>query len=114
MRIQSTICISCLLLLAPHCFAQQFNISAETLKGKIKGGWAGQTIGVTYGAPVEFHFLGTMINDYQKLEWYDGLLKKSMIEGPGIYDDLYMDITFVEVFEKEGLDAPVSSHANAF
>ena len=25
-----------------------------------------------------------------------------------------MDLTFVEVFEKEGLDAPASSHAKAF
>ncbi len=98
-----------------NCFAQnKFSITPASLKDKIKGGWAGQTIGVTYGAPVEFRFNGTMINDYQKLNWYDGLLKKSMIESPGIYDDLYMDITFVEVFEKEGLDAPVSSHANAF
>jgi ADP-ribosylglycohydrolase len=89
------------------------SITSDKLKDKIKGGWAGQTIGVTYGAPVEFRFQGTMINDYQKINWYEGLLKKSMTENPGIYDDLYMDITFVEVFEKEGLDAPVSSHANA-
>jgi len=116
MKILSTACFFSFLMLATtYCSAQKkFNISTETLKDKIKGGWAGQTIGVTYGAPVEFRFLGTMINDYQKLEWYDGLLKKSMINSPGIYDDLYMDITFVEVFDKEGLDAPVSSHANAF
>lgn len=103
-----------LFLFAINCKSQQFfSISAEKLKDKIKGGWAGQTIGVTYGAPVEFRYQGSMINDYQKLQWYDGLLKKSMIEAPGIYDDLYMDITFVEVFDKEGLDAPASSHANA-
>jgi hypothetical protein len=116
MKIRSVLYFSVLLLLATtYCVAQKkFIILSETLKDKIKGGWAGQTIGVTYGAPVEFRFQGTMINDYQKLEWYDGLLKKSMTEGPGIYDDLYMDITFVEVFDKEGLDAPVSSHANAF
>lgn len=41
-------------------------ISKEKLKDKIKGGWAGQTIGVTYGAPVEFQYNGTMINDYKK------------------------------------------------
>ena len=93
--------------------AQEFKIPLETLKDKIKGGWAGQTIGVTYGAPVEFKFQGTIMNDYQKLQWYDGFLKKSMIDAPGIYDDLYMDITFVEVFEKEGLNAPALSHAKA-
>lgn len=103
------------LFIAGHCMAQpMFSIDKTVLQDKIRGGWAGQTIGVTFGAPVEFRYNGTLINDYHHLQWYDGLLKKSMIEGPGIYDDLYMDLTFVEVFEKEGLDAPVSSHANAF
>jgi hypothetical protein len=88
-------------------------IKPADLQDKIRGGWAGQTIGVTYGAPVEFRYQGSMINDYQPLVWYDGLLKKSMLEAPGIYDDLYLDITFVEVFAREGLQAPVASHANA-
>lgn len=92
----------------------ELRMKKAVLKDKIRGGWAGQTIGVTYGAPVEFHYLGSMINDYQPLEWYDGLLKKSMIEGPGIYDDLYMDITFVEVFNRYGIQAPDTAHANAF
>ncbi|MFZ1527768.1 MAG: ADP-ribosylglycohydrolase family protein [Ferruginibacter sp.] len=108
--------IACLLLICQwqQSPAQQFfTISKEKLKDKIKGGWAGQTIGVTYGAPVEFRFQGSMINDYQPLAWYDGLIKKSMLESPGIYDDLYMDITFVEVFAHEGLHAPARSHANA-
>lgn len=115
MRLVQHLSILLLLLLSNHSLLAQENVSISPadLMNKIKGGWAGQTIGVTYGAPVEFRFQGTMINDYQKLNWYEGLLKKSMLEGPGIYDDLYMDITFVEVFEKEGLDAPISSHANA-
>lgn len=92
---------------------QTISMTTAKLQDKIKGGWAGQTIGVTYGAPVEFRFQGTMINDYQKMKWYDGLLKKSMTEAPGIYDDLYMDISFVEVFEKLGLDAPAQAHADA-
>lgn len=72
-----------------------FTISKERLKDKIKGGWAGQTIGVTYGAPVEFQYNGTLINEYKKIPWYDGLLKKTMTDNPGVYDDLYMDLTFV-------------------
>jgi hypothetical protein len=86
----------------------------ETLMNKIKGGWAGQTIGVTFGGPVEFKFQGTMINDYQPIVWYDGYIKKTMTENPGLYDDLYMDLTFVDVFEKEGIDAPARSHAKAY
>jgi hypothetical protein len=89
-------------------------LSREELQNKIKGGWAGQTIGVTFGGPYEFRFQGTFIGDYQPLLWYDGYLKETMLNNPGLYDDLYMDLTFVDVFEKYGLEAPVDSFANAF
>src|SRR6476619_6351510 len=89
-------------------------ISKEKLKDKIRGGWAGQTIGVTFGGPYEFRYQGTFIGDYQTLMWHDGLLKDNMVNNAGLYDDLYMDLTFVEVFEKYGLDAPVDSFAHAF
>ncbi|RYY60133.1 MAG: ADP-ribosylglycohydrolase family protein [Chitinophagaceae bacterium] len=89
-------------------------ISTSVLADKIRGGWAGQTIGVTFGGPYEFAYNGTFIQDYQPLEWKDSLLKKYMLDMPGLYDDLYMDLTFVDVFEKYGLHAPVDSFANAF
>jgi hypothetical protein len=89
-------------------------ISKQVLKDKIKGGWAGQTIGVTFGGPYEFRFNGTFIGDYQKLMWHNGLIKDNMLNNAGLYDDLYMDLTFVDVFEKYGLDTPVDSFANAF
>lgn len=89
-------------------------ITKQQLHDKIKGGWAGQTIGVTFGGPYEFQFNGTFIQDYQPLLWYDGYLKNQMLYNPGLYDDLYMDLTFVDVFEKHGFDAPVDSFANAF
>lgn len=92
----------------------QVTLTEEVLKDKIKGGWAGQTIGVTYGGPTEFKFNGTFIQDYQPILWYDGYLKETMEGWPGLYDDVYMDLTFVDVFEKYGLDAPVDSFANAF
>jgi hypothetical protein len=90
------------------------SLTKEQLHNKIKGGWAGQTIGVTFGGPYEFRFNGTFIQDYQPLLWYDGYLKQTMLYNPGLYDDLYMDLTFVDVFEKYGFDAPVDSFANAF
>jgi hypothetical protein len=101
------------------CFAvyaqpKAATITTAKLKDKIKGGWAGQTIGVTFGGPYEFRFNGTIIGDYQSLLWYDGYLKKTMEGNPGLYDDLYMDLTFVDVFEKYGLDAPLDSFSNAY
>lgn len=90
------------------------SLSMDELKDKIMGGWAGQTIGVTFGGPYEFRYLGKYIKDDQSLTWYDGYLKKTMLENPGLYDDLYMDLSFVEVMERLGLDAPVDSFASAF
>ena len=103
-----------LLLLFPTLLNAQIKMSKAVLKNKIKGGWAGQTIGVTYGGPVEFRYNGTMINKYHPIPWYNGYLRETMLNNPGLYDDLYMDITFVEVMDKEGLDAPISSHAKAY
>ncbi len=37
-----------------------------------------------------------------------------ILKFPGLYDDIYMDLTFVDVFQKHGLDAPDSLHAIAF
>jgi ADP-ribosylglycohydrolase len=104
-----------LFFVANNLHAQKMiTLSKDVLKDKIRGGWAGQTIGCTFGGPTEFRFQGTMIQDYQKIPWYDGYIKKTMETNWGLYDDIYMDLTFVDVFEKEGLDAPVASHAKAY
>ena len=92
----------------------EVKMSKETLQDKIKGGWAGQTIGCTYGGPTEFRYSGTMINDNINIKYPEHYIQWYFDNMPGLYDDIYMDLTFVEVFEKEGLDAPVESFAKAF
>jgi hypothetical protein len=89
-------------------------ISKEVLKDKIKGAWAAQTIGVTYGGPTEFKFNKKIIPDSVKIHWSDTMMHHWMSNIPGLYDDVYMDLTFVEVMEKEGIDAPAASHAEAY
>ena len=93
---------------------QKITITKKVLQDKIKGGWAGQTIGVTYGGPYEFRFLGSMIQDYQKMQWAKGQFKYYYTKEQGLYDDIYMDLSFVDVIDKYGVDAPVDSFANAF
>ena len=44
--------------------------SEQELRNKIKGAWAGQTIGVTYGFPVEFKFNSVRVPDDHELPWY--------------------------------------------
>jgi ADP-ribosylglycohydrolase. len=92
----------------------EFTISTEQLMDKIKGAWAGQTIGCTYGGPTEFRYNGTMISDYVPIPWPDHYIKYYFDTFPGLYDDVYMDLTFVDVFDRLGLDAHVDSFALAF
>ncbi|WP_229215305.1 ADP-ribosylglycohydrolase family protein [Dyadobacter bucti] len=90
------------------------SISKQALLDKIKGGWAGQTIGVTFGWPTEFVYMGTFIQDYQKIKWHDDYVSEAMRVFPGLFDDIYMDLTFVNTFERLGLNAPADSFANDY
>nr|WP_320059590.1 ADP-ribosylglycohydrolase family protein [uncultured Bacteroides sp.] len=90
------------------------SITKEQLLDKIKGGWAAKTIGCTYGGPVEFQYNGTMIQDYTPIKWSKDRVKYYFDTFPGLYDDLYVDIVFVNVFERLGLEAPADSFAIAF
>lgn len=93
---------------------KELKISKTELKDKISGGWAGQVIGCTYGGPTEFRWNGTMIGDHVPIPWDETRMLWYYENQPGLYDDVYMDLTFVDVFEKHGLDAPDSLHALAF
>lgn len=95
--------------------ASRIKLSKEVLLDKIKGGWAGQVIGCTYGGPTEFRYNGRMIEDNVKIPWGEKeYIKRTMINSPGLYDDVYMDLTFVECFERLGIDAPTDSLAMAY
>lgn len=89
-------------------------MSKQELMDKIKGGWAAQTIGVVYGAPTEFKFTGTTVQDYQPIPWSDGYVKYWWDKKPGLFDDIYNDLTFVETFDKEGLDCSADTLAKRF
>lgn len=89
-------------------------LSKNILYDKIKGGWAAKTIGCTYAGPVEFQYNGTMIQDYVTIPWDDNRVKWYYDNFPGLYDDIYVNLTFVDVFERLGLEVPVDSFAVAF
>ncbi len=97
----------------PAGMPEKVTMSKEVLFDKIKGGWAGQTIGCTYGGPTEFKFKGTMIQDYQQMVWYDDYILETFKEDPGLYDDVYLDFTFVEIIDRLGFNATADSFAVA-
>jgi hypothetical protein len=55
-----------------------------------------------------------MMADYQPIAWPEHNLKRWFDTEPGLYDDIYMDLSFVDVIEKYGIEAPVDSFAAAY
>ena len=75
-------------------------ISLLVLEDKIRGGWAGQMIGVTYGAPTEFQYLERLVPEENIPQW-----NPEVVRGALDQDDLYVDITLAQVLDDKGLDA---------
>ncbi len=84
-------------LCAPAQQVRQMSLS--DLHDKIEGGWAGQMIGVSYGAPTEFRSNGK-INEAELPPWKPDRVSNSLNQ-----DDLYVDMTFAKVIDDKGLDA---------
>jgi len=82
-------------------------LSRSTLVDKIRGGWAGQMIGVAYGAPTEFKSNGR-IGEWP-LEWKPGMIDNTIDQ-----DDLYVEMTFAKVMDDQGIDAPTTAYGDAF
>jgi hypothetical protein len=99
---------------SPYKDGELIEMERSVLFDKVRGGWAGQVIGCTYGGPTEFRWQGSMINDMVPIPWDEHQMLWWYENAPELYDDIYMDLTFVEVFEKHGLDAPAELHALAF
>ena len=112
----STFCLSAAAVVLAACTGPaSVTVDKDVLMDKIKGGWAAQTFGCTYGGPTEFKYNGRIIDDTIDIKWpASGYCKWYFENEPGLYDDIYMDLTFVEVIDKYGVDAPVDSFAMAF
>jgi ADP-ribosylglycohydrolase len=84
-------------------------LSADVVMDKIKGGWVGQTVGVCYGGPTEFKYVGRRIPDSVTVEYNGELLERYFNN-----DDIYVELTFLSVLDQQGLDAPVDTMAVRF
>ena len=83
-------------------------ISRTTLEDKIRGGWAGQMIGVSFGAPTEFTSNGRIIEG-ELPAWTAGSIENAIDQ-----DDLYVEMTFAAVMDRLGLDATTEEYGEAF
>ena len=113
MKRQSLLVTSALLLMAriaPAAPAPEhapLHISRAALEDKIRGGWAGQMIGVAYGAPTEFRS-NAKIND-SDIKWEPGMVENAIHQ-----DDLYVEMTFSKVMDTVGLNATSEQYGAMF
>ncbi len=82
-------------------------MSRAVLEDKVRGGWAGQMIGVAFGAPTEFQSNGKTLEG--ELEWTPEMIANTIDQ-----DDLYVEMTFAEVMDRVGLDATTEQYGEMF
>jgi hypothetical protein len=82
-------------------------MSRAALEDKVRGGWAGQMIGVAFGAPTEFKSNGKILEG--ELQWAPEMISNTIHQ-----DDLYVEMTFVEVMDRVGLDATTEQYGEMF
>ena len=101
------ICLLLIFIALGACEKQVYRaIKIDELRDKIKGGWAGKMIGVSYGGPTEFRY-NSRINE-DKINWDPSSVKQSIYQ-----DDLYVQMRFMMTMDKYGIDAPVEKFAES-
>ena len=83
------------------------HLTRAALEDKIRGGWAGQMIGVSFGAPTEFNSNGRIIE--RDIPW-----KPENVNNALDQDDLYVEMTFTAVMDRVGLHATTAQYGEAF
>ncbi len=96
-----------LLALAPGGQDASRTIARATLEDKIRGGWAGKMIGVSYGAPTEFRSNGAIFEG--ELAWSPDRVSNALKQ-----DDLYVGMTLAETMDRLGFDATTEQYGEAF
>ena len=72
----------------------------DELRDRIRGGWVGQMIGVSFGFPTEFGYREEIVPADKLPQWTPGMIREALRQ-----DDLYVDITFAQVLDEHGPDA---------
>jgi hypothetical protein len=100
------------LLGAIACVSESGTYETEllsVLEDKVRGGWAGQMIGVSFGEPTEFRYLGRIIPEEELPTWRPEMVGSTLNQ-----DDLYVDMTFAAVLDEKGLDATTDDFGAMF
>ena len=83
-------------------------LTMDDFRDRLRGGWAGQMIGVSYGSVYEFQSNGRPITGPLR-EWQPDHVENSLAQ-----DDLYVEMTFLETLETHGPGATSAQAAADF
>jgi hypothetical protein len=92
--------------LAAQGLAQQTDASGfrrlpvGVFRDRLKAGWLGQIVGVSWGGPTEFRWTCQIIPEDKMPRWGEGPANINAAFGQ---DDLYVDMTFLRTLEKYGI-----------
>ena len=98
-----------LLLAAAAATHGQTTLTEAQFLDRLRGGWAGQMVGVTWGAATEFRYLGRTIPAGEVPTWYPGLINDAFDQ-----DDLYIELPFLDAMARHGVTASWTDYGNAF
>ncbi|HNV03175.1 MAG TPA: ADP-ribosylglycohydrolase family protein [Vicinamibacterales bacterium] len=99
--------LGCALLAAACVDRDARTITRAALEDKIRGGWAGKMIGVSYGAPTEFRYNGRINED--EIDWSPERVANALTQ-----DDLYVGMTLAEAMDRLGFEATTAQYGDAF
>lgn len=105
MRFRKVLLLFLTLILSYSCFGQETQyrrLSVPEYRDKMKAGWVGQIVGVSWGAPTEFRWKDQIIPEDKMPVW-----KPEMINHAFGQDDLYVEMTFLRTLEQYGLDCSI-------
>ncbi len=84
-------------------------LAVAEYRRRMEAGWIGQMVGVAWGAPTEFKWRDEIIPADRVPAWSDAWINAAFDQ-----DDLYVELTFLEVLERHGLDVPIREAGIAF
>lgn len=79
--------------------ANERTLPVSEYRDKMAGGWMGQIVGVTYGAPTEFKRNGSLFEENELPVW-----KADMVNSCFGQDDIYVEMTFLKTLDTYGID----------
>ncbi|MCX7818713.1 MAG: ADP-ribosylglycohydrolase family protein [Kiritimatiellae bacterium] len=97
------------LLLTSVAGAGERRLPVREYRQRMEAGWLGQMAGVAWGAPTEFKWKDAIIPADRVPTWSDAMINDAFGQ-----DDLYVEMTFLEVMEKFGIEPPIREAGIAF